>query len=444
MSKSKTYNPQKIKAMLAAPLLFIPFATLAFYALGGGSGDGDQKQQEQAKGLNTFLPSPKLKDKEPDKLSLYQMDDKDSADRKHRERGSMNLFDRLEDKRAEADLTEENDSDNPTALGRVSEPFADARRGAGQRRQTRGTSRHRDPADELEEKLAAFQKALEQEPEKPQGLSPVSRTESNEEVIQQLETAMAAIQQNTAQAQPDQELQMMNGMLDKVLDIQNPGRVRDRMEKSQSTSSKGMRVAPGDQRPLVDPLLGATPNITPLPISASPPAQDGFYELNDNGITGENDTKLSIAAVVHGTQRLISGSTIKVRIDQDIYVQHRRLPKGAFIYGKCTLSGERVQIAFSLIRHGQLLLPVKVVAYGLDALPGIPIPGSMTRDAAKQGSNEAIQAITMGSLDPSIGAQATAAGIDAAKTLLTKKVRLVRFTIKADHPILLQDDSMEK
>jgi conjugative transposon TraM protein len=260
-------------------------------------------------------------------------------------------------------------------------------------------------------------------------------------VLKQLETAMAAIQQNAASAQGDPELNMMNGMLDKVLDIQHPGRVKDRMDKNKTVASKGMRVAPVAAVNRVDTILSASRPVgdaSPLSVTTRPATSNGFYELSQGSGDGQVIAP-AISAVVHETQTLVTGSTLKIRLEQDVYVQNQRIPKGTFIYGRCAMSGERLQITFTAIRHGQLLFPVDLVAYALDGIPGVRIPGSMTRDAAKQGTNDALQAISMGSLNPSIEAQATAAGIDAAKTLLTRKVKLVRVTIKSDYPLLLKD-----
>jgi hypothetical protein len=43
------------------------------------------------------------------------------------------------------------------------------------------------------------------------------------------------------------------------------------------------------------------------------------------------------------------------------------------------------------------------------------------------------------SLDPSLAAQATTAGIAAAKTLISKKVRLVKVTLPAGYALFLQN-----
>jgi hypothetical protein len=48
------------------------------------------------------------------------------------------------------------------------------------------------------------------------------------------------------------------------------------------------------------------------------------------------------------------------------------------------------------------------------------------------------------SLDPSVGAQAMSAGIEATKTLLSRKVKLIKVMVKAGYKIYLKDDNRDE
>jgi len=74
---------------------------------------------------------------------------------------------------------------------------------------------------------------------------------------------------------------------------------------------------------------------------------------------------------------------------------------------------------------------------------GLYIPGSINRDVAKQSADQSLSGVDLVSMDPSIRAQATAAGITAAKTLLSKKVKLVKVTVKAGYKVLLKDNNQQ-
>ena len=69
---------------------------------------------------------------------------------------------------------------------------------------------------------------------------------------------------------------------------------------------------------------------------------------------------------------------------------------------------------------------------------------AITRDVAKQSTDNALQSVALSSLDPSIGAQAASAGIETTKSLLSKKVRLVKVQVKAGYKILLIDINQQQ
>lgn len=75
----------------------------------------------------------------------------------------------------------------------------------------------------------------------------------------------------------------------------------------------------------------------------------------------------------------------------------------------------------------------------MDGQQGLYVPGSINRSVAKESANNAVSGIGTTTVDPSIGAQAASAGIEAAKTLFTKKVKLIKLTVKAGYKILLKD-----
>ena len=93
------------------------------------------------------------------------------------------------------------------------------------------------------------------------------------------------------------------------------------------------------------------------------------------------------------------------------------------------------------VRYQNSLLPVALSAYDMDGLEGIYIPGAISRDVAKQSTDNALQNVGLNNLDPSIGMQAAGAGIQAAKSLISKKVKLIKVTVKAGYQVLLKDNN---
>src|SRR5690606_10381870 len=127
-------------------------------------------------------------------------------------------------------------------------------------------------------------------------------------------------------------------------------------------------------------------------------ATNGFYGL-DHEIYQQTVTENAIEAVIHDTQELVTGSTVRLRLRNDITINGRLVPRDQFLYGTCSINGERLTIEITSIRTGNSLLPVSLSVYDLDGLEGIHIPGAITRDAAKEASDNALQNIQLMSLD---------------------------------------------
>ncbi len=222
----------------------------------------------------------------------------------------------------------------------------------------------------------------------------------------------------------DSEMIAINNMLEKVMDIQHPERLNEKY-KQKAVEQKGLVYA----------------------MNASNESNKGFYgETNMDGNESSvnvdaNNQAHAIEAVVHETQTLVNGATVKLRLLTDVTINGTVIPKDNFIYGTASLTGERLTISINSIRYQNLLLPVAMAVYDMDGMDGIYIPGAITRDVAKQSTDNALQSIALNSLDPSIGTQAASAGIQTAKTLISKKVKLVRVTVKAGYHVLLKDNN---
>ena len=103
----------------------------------------------------------------------------------------------------------------------------------------------------------------------------------------------------------------------------------------------------------------------------------------------------------------------------------------------------QLKINISSIQYQDNILPVSLEVYDIDGLAGIYVPGSISRDVGKQSTDQAVSSIGVTTLDPSLAAQATSAGIQAAKTLISKKVKLVKVTVKAGYQVFLKDNNQK-
>ncbi|AYA39069.1 conjugative transposon protein TraM (plasmid) [Hymenobacter oligotrophus] len=148
----------------------------------------------------------------------------------------------------------------------------------------------------------------------------------------------------------------------------------------------------------------------------------------------------TLPAVIHESQEVVSGSLVKMRLTESAVVNGRALPANTFIYGKCSLAGERLNISIETLKTGNRVFPVALEVYDVDGLEGLHIPGAITRDAAKQAGADglnAADAMTM-SADPTLAAAGVA--VTAVKGLGQKKIRLVKVRLKAGYQVMLKID----
>jgi conjugative transposon TraM protein len=433
--ESSVIERRKRKFLLAAPLFILPFVILLFYSFGGGRGPRHQAKTDSARGLNTSLPSPQLADESGmDKLSLYRKAEKDSLNRLHA---------------AKEDPVIDLDSSGRLTASPAAGPGGTERKVAGPHSVAAiGTSDYR-PVKETKEqqitnKLSQLQKLLDTKtPDTilPKLARPPVDTAATHRRIAQLESLLQ--NQIPQQAEVDPQLRQMEGMLDKILDIQHPDRMKDQL-RQQSVEHKGkvFAVIADPNEDLSDLLQSSGGSQSDaltqdsLKIISSGQSETGrFYELETPAANGPSTN--TIAAVIHEDATVVSGASVKIRLQQDMYVQGQLIPKGSFVFGKCSLSGDRLQINVTAIPYQGTFYSVALTVYDSFGMAGIPIDASQNQQAAQEGTQQAIEALSIGAMDPSVGAQAASAGIEAAKHLISKKVKTVKINLKANFPILL-------
>ncbi|KYG79336.1 hypothetical protein AWW67_13255 [Roseivirga seohaensis] len=411
MKTQKNDKKRRLRRLLIAlPFLTLPFILLIYWALSGGIADSNALKLQD--GLNTNLPEPALEEEALDKMDLYKKADRDSISKQEALRSDPYV-----------DMDEIFDKSNANTL--LTKP-------TGLQESDEKTSV--EVEKEVEEKLSKLNAIIGrpdsiQTPSKsePSSQAQITDTELGQD-IKQLEAMMQQMNEPMAE---DPEMQQIEAMLEKLLDVQHPGRVRQRLaeqyEKQRGTIFS-VEPYPTDDMPIVEGYL--------------PTETNGFYTLEDGANTTYGigvKTKPAIKAVVHETQTLVSGATIKMRLQQEVFINGSLIPEGSLVFGQCIVEGERLRVTIESIRHEDRILPVRLEVHSLDALPGIRIPGAIARKVAKDGTGAAVQGMQMMSLDPSLEMQAASAGIETAKSFFNKKVKLIRVTVKAGHPVLLVD-----
>ena len=322
------YSEQFLKKrnlLLVLPLLLLPFITLAYWCLTAKTGAAQSANTVQ--GINTSLPGAQLKGvKAEDKLSLYEDQKRDSAAMKTGT--SVGAFKALGLNTAGGTTADNTASDNE---------------------------------NRITQKLAQITKEINRpEPAVTNNQNPDPPQNSAE--TERLEKLMKSMNTKTGD---DPEMKQLNGMLEKIEDIQHPERVADQLKAQEKK----------------------------MP--------DSLYK--------------AFRAVVVDNAKVRTGASVELRLMETITIRGQVIPKGKSVFGLCDIANQRVLLTVKNIRLGTSILPVDLTVYDMDGMAGIRANGADTQDALRSGSDNAVQSMELMTMDQSLATQAAGAGVEAAK-----------------------------
>ncbi|WP_439698894.1 conjugative transposon protein TraM [Mucilaginibacter sp. AW1-7] len=402
------------KFLVVIPLLIIPFLTMAFWALGGGKQSASAFENSSAQGLNATLPQAQFKDqKAQDKMGVYQTVKTDSVS------SSSSGVSESFVKSMGLDAAKAGHTDSATQCSTAN--------------LTGGPTVADVNEAKIQAKLAAINQQINQ-PEQPNYGGGSASSPQSAADVKRLELMMKAMNGNGGGSDP--EMKQITQMLQQINDIQNPGNANNRL-RNQSLKNHGRVYAVAaakDDDDEENPVSGG--------MQVSYTSYDGGNKTKKRRSASTAETAgNTIQAVVHEDQTLVSGAVIKLRLLDGIYINGKMIPKGSFVYGTCSLNNERLEIKIASIRYLNNILPVALAVYDLDGMEGLYVPGSIGRDAAKNGVGDAVQSMQIMSMDQSVGTQAASAGVEAAKGLFNHKVKQIKVKVKAGYEVLLKDSN---
>lgn len=423
------------KFLTVLPLLVLPFLTLAFWAMGGGTAANAEDHSKG--GINFNMPGANLKDEaNMNKMEFYDQAEKDSA--KLRELKKNDPYYQVQ-----GDETQ-NFGQDTQRLGLNSGGYSQSQPDYSN---PYNSSVYTNPQEQkVYQRLEELNKALNQpaltskDPQYGGGVAGSSNTAGVSSAdVDRLEQMMKAMQGSN---EADPEMAQLNGMLEKIMAIQNPGLVAEKLKQT-SEQRKG-RVYAVSSGKLPDPVSTLDKDATGL-TAAQKQAKDspanGFFSFDNTASSGTVSN--AVAAVISETQTITTGSIVKLRLASDIYINGQLIPKGSFVHGVASLNGERLAIRINSIRYNDNLYTTELAVFDMDGLDGIYIPGAISREVAKESADRGLQNLGFQNVDPSLEMQAAAVGVEAAKSLFSKKVKLIRVTVKAGYQVLLRDEKQK-
>lgn len=218
----------------------------------------------------------------------------------------------------------------------------------------------------------------------------------------------------------------------------------DDSNKAPAREAKSIVSIPHQEAELVSTLSPSTANLDSTQSEAQ--LQDnrfyGLEEDNPSSLVSNGSTKNAIAAVVHGNQEIMSGNTVKLRLQTDIGVNGVLIPAGSFIHGTASFSGERVRITIEAIQYQGNLFEVELTAYDIDGIAGIKAPSILVSELKKEFKEAQEESLDSAEneveLGDSLGGQIGSSALKSTKKLFGgKKLKAQKITLKSGYQVLL-------
>lgn len=204
-------------------------------------------------------------------------------------------------------------------------------------------------------------------------------------------------------------------------------------DKDDETEKK-MNTATGS--PAIDSLMQSTPIYR---------SENGLrIRRLPTSVPGNNNL---FKACIHGDQTVVTGSTVRMRLLQDITISGMKIPANTLFYGVATLGANRLDIVVSNLKVGNNLNPVSVVVFDNDAMEGLNLPNNLKANAAKRMEQGLVQNIDMPL--SSIGTMASEvtsvvnATTQIAKQILNMNLSQVKVHLKSNYEMYIQEESQE-
>jgi hypothetical protein len=349
-----TIEKRKRQLLWLLPLAAVPLLAMLFYGFGGGHGASAAGPGAAANGINTMIPGAQAdKGKPADKMGIYDQSERDSAEA--RSKTASGAFAALG---WHPDSSHQAVTPNSTAASEI----------------------------KIKEKLAEINKQINAPEPKAPAIAPGQDAQAA-----QLERLEALIKQKQQSASPDPQMQQLNVMLDKIQQIQNPGLVREKLQKD---------------------------------AAAEKTKPDSAFK--------------AVTALIDGNQKVAPGGVVRLKLKDSITIGGVHYPAGQSLSGACSVVNQRLLLEIRNIRIGTSIIPVNLTVFSLDGMAGIAAPEAELAGAAGDGANGALDNMQFLSMDDNLSTQAATAGISAAKSLLGKKARKIRVKLKGGQTVLLR------
>ena len=408
---------QKRKKMVVMPLFVLIFGAV-MWLIFAPSGKDKEKTAQQA-GLNVELPMPKDEGLVSDKRDAYEQE---AMQQKQQER--MRSLQDFSVQLTDAQEQAQEDEQRRTASNPPDYYEAQSRTASASR---------------IQSSTAAYQdinKQLGEWYEEPK--TDAQAQSALEGRMQELERKLAEAE--TRKAEEDEQAALLEKSYAMAARYMPPQTGQATENTAVPGTKDKVAAQPVKQvRQNVVSLLAAPMSDNEFITAYSKPRNLGFLTAAGNeGVTDKN----SIRAVVYQTVTLTNGKELQMRLTEPMLAGDILIPANSILTGACRIGGDRLDVTVNSIEYAGNIIPVELMVYDADGQKGIFIPNNDEINAAKEVAatlaNSAGTSIMISDdAESQLAADMGKGLIQGASQYVSKKLSVVKVTLKANYRILL-------
>lgn len=154
-----------------------------------------------------------------------------------------------------------------------------------------------------------------------------------------------------------------------------------------------------------------------------------------------------IKAAVYGDQTIVSGSAVKMRLLEPLWVGGVEIPANTIFHGTASVGASRLKITVENLRYGKFISPVAFTIYDSDAIEGLNLPNNMKAEAARKMESGLLQGVqlpisSIGTVTSEVTSAITAT-TQVAKQILNQNLSQIKVHLKANYNLFVKEETKE-
>lgn len=154
-----------------------------------------------------------------------------------------------------------------------------------------------------------------------------------------------------------------------------------------------------------------------------------------------------IKAAIYGDQTIVSGSAVRMRLLEPLWVGGVEIPANTIFYGNASVGASRLKITVENIRYGKYISPVAFTIFDSDAIEGLNLPNNMKAEAARKMEQGLLQGVqlpisSIGTVTSEVTSAITAT-TQVAKQILNQRLSQVKVHLKANYVMYIKEETDE-